>query len=109
LAPPCYRYSPPTITLDCAASPRCLERPRVRLWVLNHAEMRENARVRALSRHLALELPATLALLQAAGRPGDSPPSGGDGHGIRKVHRELVFNGCRLTSRQRQRRNSTTL
>jgi DNA-binding transcriptional LysR family regulator len=46
-----------------------LERPRVRLWVLNHAEMRENARVRALSRHLALELPATLALLQRLDGP----------------------------------------
>jgi DNA-binding transcriptional LysR family regulator len=46
-----------------------LERPRVRLWVLNHAEMRENARVSALSRHLALELPATLAVLQRLDGP----------------------------------------
>lgn len=46
-----------------------LDRPRLRLWVLNHAEMRENARVRALSRHLALELPTTLALLQRVDAP----------------------------------------
>lgn len=49
-----------------------LEQPRVRLWVLNHAEVRENARVRELSRHLALELPKALKELQqlepAAGR-----------------------------------------
>jgi len=31
--------------------------------------VRENARVRALSRHLALELPATLALLQRLDGP----------------------------------------
>jgi DNA-binding transcriptional LysR family regulator len=43
-----------------------LEQPRLRLWVLNHADVRENARVRALSRHLALELPAVLAELQQA-------------------------------------------
>ena len=30
-----------------------LDEPQVSLWVLNHAEVRENARVRALSRHLA--------------------------------------------------------
>ncbi len=41
-----------------------LDQPRMRLWVLNHADVRENARVRALSRHLAQELPGTLAALQ---------------------------------------------
>lgn len=47
-----------------------LDQPRVRLWVLNHAEVRENARVRALSRHLAQELPAVLAALQQVDGPG---------------------------------------
>lgn len=41
-----------------------LDKPRLRLWVLNHADVRENARVRTLSRHLALELPEALAALQ---------------------------------------------
>jgi DNA-binding transcriptional LysR family regulator len=41
-----------------------LDQPRVGLWVLNHAEVRENARVRALSRHLAQTLPGLLAQLQ---------------------------------------------
>jgi DNA-binding transcriptional LysR family regulator len=41
-----------------------LDQPRMRLWVLNHADVRENARVRALSRHLAQELPRTLGALQ---------------------------------------------
>lgn len=36
----------------------------VPLWVLNHADVRENARVRALSRHLATTLPVTLKRLQ---------------------------------------------
>jgi DNA-binding transcriptional LysR family regulator len=40
------------------------DQPRVGLWVLSHAEVRENARVRALSRHLAQELPGVLAGLQ---------------------------------------------
>ncbi|MDR3415898.1 MAG: LysR family transcriptional regulator [Nevskia sp.] len=42
-----------------------LDRPRMQLWVLSHADVRENARVRALSRHLAAELPGALAELQA--------------------------------------------
>ncbi|RDJ97317.1 LysR family transcriptional regulator [Paraburkholderia lacunae] len=41
-----------------------LEELAVPLWVLNHADVRENARVRALSRHLATTLPATLERLQ---------------------------------------------
>ena len=49
-----------------------LDQPRLRLWVLNHAEVRENARVRALSRHLALELPGTLATLQQLEAPARS-------------------------------------
>jgi DNA-binding transcriptional LysR family regulator len=41
-----------------------LDQPRMGLWVLNHADVRENARVRALSRHLVQELPAVLSKLQ---------------------------------------------
>jgi len=41
-----------------------LEELRVPLWVLNHPDVRENARVRALSRHLATTMPMTLKKLQ---------------------------------------------
>jgi DNA-binding transcriptional LysR family regulator len=41
-----------------------LDQPRVRLWVLSHKELRENARVRALSRHLARHIPRALAVCQ---------------------------------------------
>jgi DNA-binding transcriptional LysR family regulator len=41
-----------------------LEHPRMKLWVLNHSEMRGNARVMALSRHLVKRIPAVLAELQ---------------------------------------------
>lgn len=41
-----------------------LDQPRMGLWVLNHGDVRENARVRALSRHLVKELPAVLDRLQ---------------------------------------------
>jgi DNA-binding transcriptional LysR family regulator len=41
-----------------------LDQPRLRLWVLNHADVRDNARVRELSRHLALELPRVMEELQ---------------------------------------------
>jgi DNA-binding transcriptional LysR family regulator len=44
-----------------------LEELRVPLWVLNHADVRENARVRALSRHLATTIPMTLKKLQQRG------------------------------------------
>ncbi len=50
-----------------------LEQPRLRLWVLNHADVRENARVRALSRHLAQELPSVLATLQQLEAPARAP------------------------------------
>jgi DNA-binding transcriptional LysR family regulator len=42
-----------------------LEQPRMKLWVLSHREVRENARVRALSHHLAARLPGVLQRLQA--------------------------------------------
>jgi hypothetical protein len=38
-----------------------LDQPRVKLRILNHREMRENARVKALSRHLARHVPQVLA------------------------------------------------
>jgi DNA-binding transcriptional LysR family regulator len=44
-----------------------LEELRVPLWILNHANVRENARVRALSLHLATTIPMTLKKLQQRG------------------------------------------
>lgn len=44
-----------------------LDQPRVKLWILNHREMRENARVKALSRHLARHVPQVLAERQKPG------------------------------------------
>jgi DNA-binding transcriptional LysR family regulator len=44
-----------------------LDQPRVKLWILNHREMRENARVKALFRHLARHVPQALADRQDAG------------------------------------------
>ena len=41
-----------------------LDQPRMKLWVLNHRETRENARVAALSRHLARHVPQVLRELQ---------------------------------------------
>lgn len=41
-----------------------LDQPRMKLWVLNHRDMRENARVRALSRHLVKQIPQVLATRQ---------------------------------------------
>jgi DNA-binding transcriptional LysR family regulator len=41
-----------------------LDQPRMRLWVLNHRDVRSNARVIALSRHLAREIPRVLAARQ---------------------------------------------
>lgn len=38
-----------------------LDQPRMQLWILTHPEMRENARVGALSRHLTRNLPPVLA------------------------------------------------
>lgn len=38
-----------------------LDQPRMKLWVLGHPDLRENARVAALSRHLAREVPQVLA------------------------------------------------
>jgi len=38
-----------------------LDQPRMKLWILTHPEMRENARVGALSRHLARNLPRVLS------------------------------------------------
>ncbi len=42
-----------------------LDQPRTKLWVLCHKDMRENARVRALSQHLAKSLPHVLAARQS--------------------------------------------
>ena len=41
-----------------------LQRPRVKLWVLSHKDMRENARIRALSRYLGRHIPQILATRQ---------------------------------------------
>jgi hypothetical protein len=41
-------------------------------WVLSHKEVRENARVRALSRHLARHVPQALAARQRI----DAQPTG---------------------------------
>jgi DNA-binding transcriptional LysR family regulator len=41
-----------------------LDQPRMTLWVLSHKEVLDNARVRALSRHLAREIPRVLATRQ---------------------------------------------
>lgn len=38
-----------------------LDQPRMKLWVLGHPDQRENARVAALSRHLAKQVPQVLA------------------------------------------------
>ena len=42
-----------------------LDQPRMQLWILTHPEMRENARIGALSRHLARSLPRILAERQS--------------------------------------------
>jgi DNA-binding transcriptional LysR family regulator len=41
-----------------------LDQPRMALWVLSHKETRENARVRALSRHLTKHIPMVLEARQ---------------------------------------------
>jgi len=41
-----------------------LDQPRMKLWVLSHKEVRNNARVKALSRHLAREIPRVLSARQ---------------------------------------------
>jgi len=41
-----------------------LDQPRMKLWVLSHKEVRDNARVKALSRHLTREIPPVLAARQ---------------------------------------------
>jgi DNA-binding transcriptional LysR family regulator len=41
-----------------------LDQPRVKLWVLSHREVRDNARVRALSRYFAKHLPRVLTARQ---------------------------------------------
>ncbi len=41
-----------------------LDQPRMKLWVLSHRETRGNARVLAMSRHLARQIPLVLAELQ---------------------------------------------
>jgi len=49
-----------------------LDQPRMALWVLSHKEMRENARVRALSRHLTKHIPPVLAARQKLDRSSRS-------------------------------------
>ena len=41
-----------------------LDQPRMNLWVLSHKEVLDNARVKALSRHLTREIPRVLAARQ---------------------------------------------
>ncbi|HEY7638219.1 MAG TPA: LysR family transcriptional regulator [Steroidobacteraceae bacterium] len=41
-----------------------LEQPRMKLWVLSHREMRDNARVQALARHLTKHIPEVLKARQ---------------------------------------------
>lgn len=41
-----------------------LDQPRMKLWVLSHKEVRNNARVKALSRHLTREIPRVLTARQ---------------------------------------------
>jgi DNA-binding transcriptional LysR family regulator len=41
-----------------------LDQPRMKLWVLTHADMRENVRVRALAQHLSRQLPRVLGARQ---------------------------------------------
>jgi len=43
-----------------------LEQPRMKLWVLSHEQVRSNARVKALSRHLTREIPRVLSARQRA-------------------------------------------
>lgn len=44
-----------------------LDQPRMTLWVLSHKETRNNARVTALARHLAKDIPHVLATRQKSG------------------------------------------
>jgi DNA-binding transcriptional LysR family regulator len=41
-----------------------LDQPRMKLWVLSHREVRDNARVQALSRHLIKQVPRALKVRQ---------------------------------------------
>jgi DNA-binding transcriptional LysR family regulator len=41
-----------------------LDQPRMKLWVLSHTAVRNNARVKALSRHLTREIPRVLSARQ---------------------------------------------
>ena len=43
-----------------------LDQPHMKLWVLSHKEVRSNARVKALSRHLTREIPRVLSARQRA-------------------------------------------
>jgi len=43
-----------------------LDQPRMKLWVLSHEQVRSNARVKALSRHLTREIPRVLSARQQA-------------------------------------------
>jgi len=43
-----------------------LDQPRMKLWVLSHEQVRSNARVKALSRHLTREIPRVLSARQRA-------------------------------------------
>lgn len=43
-----------------------LDQPRVKLWVLTHADLRENVRVRTLAQHLSRQLPGVLSARQNA-------------------------------------------
>jgi DNA-binding transcriptional LysR family regulator len=52
-----------------------LDQPRVGLWTLSHREMRENARVQALSRHLARSIPQALAERQPSAPQRARPPA----------------------------------
>src|SRR3569833_1028070 len=45
-----------------------LDQPRMKLWVLSHTEVRDNARVKALSRHLTQEIPQVLSDRQQVSR-----------------------------------------
>jgi DNA-binding transcriptional LysR family regulator len=44
-----------------------LDQPRMKLWVLSHRDVRGNARVAALARHLSGEIPRVLAAAQRLG------------------------------------------
>ncbi|MBS0422022.1 MAG: LysR family transcriptional regulator [Proteobacteria bacterium] len=61
-------YQPTLVRLGAA-----LDQPRMRLWVLSHKEVRNNARVKALSRHLIREVPRVLSARQKIATRGFQP------------------------------------